>query len=155
VPGGSATAYDYVNQDPINNFDLDGRWCLAKCTWKKIKKAAKAAAGAAKSGWNDVKKDVLDPINDHVLKPTGRFFKKHWRALTQLAVGIAGAAAITLCGASVVCAVGVGAAAAVAAYYASSGPHTARGAAWMAVVGAGRRLRYCEIRAILETQVCR
>jgi len=25
VPGGSANAYDYANQDPINNFDLDGR----------------------------------------------------------------------------------------------------------------------------------
>jgi RHS repeat-associated protein len=27
VPGGSANAYDYANQDPINNFDLDGRRC--------------------------------------------------------------------------------------------------------------------------------
>ncbi|HEY8717729.1 RHS repeat-associated core domain-containing protein, partial [Pengzhenrongella sp.] len=26
VPGGSANAYDYVNQDPINQFDLDGTW---------------------------------------------------------------------------------------------------------------------------------
>jgi hypothetical protein len=25
VPGGSANAYDYVYQDPINKFDLDGR----------------------------------------------------------------------------------------------------------------------------------
>jgi RHS repeat-associated protein len=25
VPGGSANAYDYANQDPINSFDLDGR----------------------------------------------------------------------------------------------------------------------------------
>jgi RHS repeat-associated protein len=26
VPGGSANAYDYTNQDPINAFDLDGKW---------------------------------------------------------------------------------------------------------------------------------
>ncbi|WP_327357917.1 DNRLRE domain-containing protein [Streptomyces sp. NBC_01304] len=28
IPGGSATAYDYVNQDPVNETDLDG-----KCFW--------------------------------------------------------------------------------------------------------------------------
>ncbi|HXV05903.1 MAG TPA: RHS repeat-associated core domain-containing protein [Solirubrobacterales bacterium] len=27
VPGGSANAYDYANQDPINNFDLTGERC--------------------------------------------------------------------------------------------------------------------------------
>jgi RHS repeat-associated protein len=27
IPGGSANPYDYANQDPYNNFDLDGRWC--------------------------------------------------------------------------------------------------------------------------------
>jgi len=26
VPGGSANAYDYVNQDPVNAFDLSGEW---------------------------------------------------------------------------------------------------------------------------------
>jgi RHS repeat-associated protein len=26
VPGGSANAYDYANQDPINSFDLNGEW---------------------------------------------------------------------------------------------------------------------------------
>jgi RHS repeat-associated protein len=27
IPGGSANPYDYTNQDPYNNVDLDGRWC--------------------------------------------------------------------------------------------------------------------------------
>ena len=31
VPGGSANAYDYANQDPINSFDLDGRWSCGWC----------------------------------------------------------------------------------------------------------------------------
>lgn len=26
IPGGSANDYDYANQDPINAYDLDGRW---------------------------------------------------------------------------------------------------------------------------------
>jgi len=30
VQGGSANAYDYANQDPINNFDLTGEVCLSK-----------------------------------------------------------------------------------------------------------------------------
>jgi RHS repeat-associated protein len=30
VKGGSANAYDYANQDPINNFDLNGEVCLSK-----------------------------------------------------------------------------------------------------------------------------
>lgn len=36
MPGGSANAYDYVYQDPINNFDLDGRMCFRHCHWKHI-----------------------------------------------------------------------------------------------------------------------
>jgi RHS repeat-associated protein len=28
VPGGSANAYDYAGQDPVNTFDLDGRVCV-------------------------------------------------------------------------------------------------------------------------------
>jgi RHS repeat-associated protein len=27
LPGGSADAYDYANQDPVNNFDLNGENC--------------------------------------------------------------------------------------------------------------------------------
>ncbi len=30
IEGGSANAYAYVNGDPINNLDLDGRWCWSQ-----------------------------------------------------------------------------------------------------------------------------
>jgi RHS repeat-associated protein len=36
VEGGSANNYDYANQDPINNFDLDGNFCL----WCGIRRSA-------------------------------------------------------------------------------------------------------------------
>jgi RHS repeat-associated protein len=45
VPGGSANAYDYVNADPINNFDLDGRFCGPVCRAKR-----------AASGWEGLQK---------------------------------------------------------------------------------------------------
>jgi RHS repeat-associated protein len=47
VPGGSANAYDYVYQDPINKFDLDGR-CWG-CGWLK-KQAKRAWHGAEAAG---------------------------------------------------------------------------------------------------------
>lgn len=37
VPGGSANAYDYVNQDPVNGFDLDGRKCHAWSVSRKCR----------------------------------------------------------------------------------------------------------------------
>ena len=33
IPGGSANNYDYANQDPINNYDLDGRRCWGGGGW--------------------------------------------------------------------------------------------------------------------------
>ncbi|HET9163177.1 MAG TPA: LamG-like jellyroll fold domain-containing protein, partial [Solirubrobacterales bacterium] len=39
IPGGSANAYDYANQDPINNFDLTGEWC--GCAKKKMRRAVR------------------------------------------------------------------------------------------------------------------
>ncbi|PBC70010.1 RHS repeat-associated protein [Streptomyces sp. TLI_235] len=36
VPGGSANAYDYVNQDPVNLFDLDGRCIEDLCIGEGI-----------------------------------------------------------------------------------------------------------------------
>jgi hypothetical protein len=49
VPGGSANAYDYANQDPVNNFDLTGEWSCGGQWWcrkakryrKKIRQRAK------------------------------------------------------------------------------------------------------------------
>jgi RHS repeat-associated protein len=35
IEGGSANAYDYANQDPVNNFDLDGTVCTKKNATKK------------------------------------------------------------------------------------------------------------------------
>jgi len=33
IPGGSANAYDYANQDPINNYDLAGTFSIH---WRKL-----------------------------------------------------------------------------------------------------------------------
>jgi hypothetical protein len=44
ILGGSATDYDYVNQEPINNYDLSGRACF----WKWFKKAVKKAIAPIK-----------------------------------------------------------------------------------------------------------
>ena len=33
VPGGSANPYEYGNQDPINNFDLNGQWYYTWSSW--------------------------------------------------------------------------------------------------------------------------
>jgi hypothetical protein len=49
VAGGSANAYDYVGQDPINGYDLDGRcWtCWAKTAWHATRHAVSSAARTA------------------------------------------------------------------------------------------------------------
>ncbi|MFB9439821.1 DNRLRE domain-containing protein [Streptomyces showdoensis] len=41
VYGGSANAYDYVNADPVNAYDLDGKWGCGWCKkkWKQFKKS--------------------------------------------------------------------------------------------------------------------
>lgn len=41
VLGGSANAYDYANQDPINNFDLTGEKCSGKKSCEKAFQKAK------------------------------------------------------------------------------------------------------------------
>lgn len=33
IPGGSANAYEYAGQDPVNKLDLDGQWCVACVVW--------------------------------------------------------------------------------------------------------------------------
>lgn len=51
VPGGNSTAYAYP-QDPINMFDLDGRWGFFKSVWSGIKKAASATKKFVTNGSN-------------------------------------------------------------------------------------------------------
>ncbi|MEU3457468.1 LamG-like jellyroll fold domain-containing protein [Micromonospora sp. NPDC006766] len=46
--GGNATAYDYCSGDPVNCFDLDGKWGLSSLK-NGLKKVAGAAASAARS----------------------------------------------------------------------------------------------------------
>jgi RHS repeat-associated protein len=47
IEGGSLNSYDYVGQDPTNNYDLDGTWCL--CLKKRTQQAASWTAGKATS----------------------------------------------------------------------------------------------------------
>ena len=49
VEGGSANAYDYANQDPINGFDLEGT-CSTKKACEAARKRAKAAVKQATRG---------------------------------------------------------------------------------------------------------
>ncbi len=53
VPGGSANAYDYANQDPINTFDLSGT------------KAKKAALGAARAVPGTVSRGSMKKLSSH------------------------------------------------------------------------------------------
>lgn len=43
IEGGSANDYDYAYQDPINNYDLDGRICW-KCIGRRVGRGLKRAA---------------------------------------------------------------------------------------------------------------
>jgi RHS repeat-associated protein len=47
VPGGSANPYDYANQDPINDFDLEGTCTRKKCRALIKKRVAKVRAHIA------------------------------------------------------------------------------------------------------------
>jgi hypothetical protein len=72
VPGGSANAYDYAGQDPINNFDLNGECYVTrrpspgKCKKRdmRIKRAVKNAN--AKRNTHSVIGIVLHPGTEHV-----------------------------------------------------------------------------------------
>ncbi|MEV3950665.1 RHS repeat-associated core domain-containing protein, partial [Streptomyces halstedii] len=39
VYGGNANAYDYVHSDPLNRYDLDGKWSWAKKKWNRFKRS--------------------------------------------------------------------------------------------------------------------
>jgi len=47
--GGSANPYDYANQDPVNNYDLDGKKCVGDTAWVKRCKALKTIAWMKRS----------------------------------------------------------------------------------------------------------
>ncbi|MDI9889400.1 RHS repeat-associated core domain-containing protein, partial [Streptomyces sp. HNM0645] len=47
VYGGGANAYEYVNADPLNRYDLDGKWW----SWKKVKRGFKRAARHVRKNW--------------------------------------------------------------------------------------------------------
>jgi hypothetical protein len=64
IPGGSANAYDYCSQDPINCYDLNGQFGVPKF----IKKAAKAVAKAAKA--------------------TAKVVKEHYKTILIVAGGV-------------------------------------------------------------------
>jgi hypothetical protein len=51
VPGGSANAYDYVNQDPVNGIDLDGRCFWDACLGEGYAVYVVAAAAVAGAYW--------------------------------------------------------------------------------------------------------
>ncbi|HLL34116.1 MAG TPA: DNRLRE domain-containing protein [Streptomyces sp.] len=38
IAGGNANAYDYVHADPLNRYDLDGKWSWFKKKWKRFRK---------------------------------------------------------------------------------------------------------------------
>ncbi len=47
VPGGSANAYDYANQDPVNIFDLSGEWPSPVKAWiRAVKRRSRKTARA-------------------------------------------------------------------------------------------------------------
>lgn len=92
VKGGSANAYDYANQDPVNNFDLTGECYVTrrpspgKCKKKDMKKykgerrkarsvsrrsvtivlIERRGGGARASGIGDALKGALDYVHDKV-----------------------------------------------------------------------------------------
>ncbi|MER5215451.1 RHS repeat-associated core domain-containing protein [Streptomyces sp. NPDC002838] len=47
VYGGGANAYEYVNADPLNRYDLDGKWW----SWKKVKRGFNKARRHVRRNW--------------------------------------------------------------------------------------------------------
>lgn len=71
IPGGSANAYDYAGQDPINQFDLDGR-------------SATQEVGTADTTSAD---DWLAFDRAHTRKrPKHHHWWQHWRGIAEVAV---------------------------------------------------------------------
>lgn len=84
VEGGSANDYDYVSGDPINNLDLDGRWCLVK------RRGKKGSCPGASALMSTIRWAVVFPVSSAVTIST----TAHCVALTRTAgCGWVGAAA--------------------------------------------------------------
>jgi RHS repeat-associated protein len=111
VYGGNLNAYKYAHADPLNRYDLNGKWSFRK--WAKRK-------------WRSVKRS--------------RFVRwRGWRTTWRFASYGVGFAAAVGCGVSIVCAVGAGAAVGAMTYWAGGGRMswrgTARAAGWGALGG--------------------
>ncbi len=85
VPGGNSTAYAYP-QDPVNMFDLDGRWPNWGKVWNKVKSAASSAAHAV----------------GNAARRAGRWVYENRRAITHFVVGAA-VTALTWAAAGAMC----------------------------------------------------
>jgi RHS repeat-associated protein len=118
VPGGSTNPYDYANQDPYNNFDLDGRWCVFGKNRNGSCRGARQVSSVT----------------------------KHWRGVAQFgimtAAVIVGGVIIAGSGgagsglAAYGVSMAIGAAAGIGAYGVGSGPHTRSGYVSAGVGGA-------------------
>ncbi|MFF9059879.1 DNRLRE domain-containing protein [Streptomyces sp. NPDC014882] len=109
VYGGNANAYDYVHADPLNRYDLDGKWSWKK-KWRKVK------------SWG---------------RGVGRHFRRNWRNYASFGIVVAGFAGGAACAASIVCGIAVGAAAGMGAYAASNAGTRSWNWGQFALAGAG------------------
>jgi RHS repeat-associated protein len=75
VPGGSANAYDYANQDPVNAFDVEGT-CSSKKACAKAVNNKRAALRAAVNHLRTVVREEIHRVAQHV------------RGLNPLSLGI-------------------------------------------------------------------
>ncbi|NNJ06746.1 RHS repeat-associated core domain-containing protein [Streptomyces sp. PKU-MA01144] len=51
VYGGNANAYEYVTADPLNRYDLDGKWGWFKKKWRKVKNSRFVRWGGWRTVW--------------------------------------------------------------------------------------------------------
>lgn len=96
VQGGSANAYDYVYQDPINKFDLGGTcwggggWCHPSHYYKQAVSSAGGWASKTAAGWaSGVERNALYYTSFGVaLKGTARIARFGSRSLGFIGAGV-------------------------------------------------------------------